>query len=475
MDPNQKLRDVIVYNELGGILGYENISNNEVDLAAYSRTRPGWPGTAPDFIAWPESVEQVAEVLRFANTKNIPIIPYCGGEGGAGMTWPLFGGIILDIKRLNKVLEINERNCTVVTQTGIMSQELEWELNAKGLTTAHLPQSQYISGVGGFLAARSTGALSTKYGKFPDMVLGMQVALPNGRIMRTRAVPRMAAGPDLNQLFCGSEGTLGVITEATLVVRPQPEVIRSWAVMMPNLHAGIEAVRKMLRLGLRPCVARLSDEIETDKLWKQERKGAQLILAFDGFAEMVDLELRKALEIVQAEGGEDLGSEVGEAWWTRRYTGVYPNEKPGYFNDRARGLAYGGVIDTAGDFDYLEAIHNKMKESVSRIDGTIFMAHFSHWYPTGGMMYPYIYNRNIPEDPTQIPELFYKLQRAAIQAVLKLGGTINHHHGIGFMLGQYMKGEYGWDGMDVLQSIKSALDPNNIMNPGKLGLEWRES
>lgn len=474
MDPNQKLRELILFNELGILIGYENISNNEVDLAAYSRTRPGWPGTAPSFIAWPETVEQVAEVLRFANTKRLPVIPYCGGEGGAGMTWPIFGGIILDIKRLNKVLDINERSCTVVTQTGIMSQELEWELNACGLTTAHLPQSHFISGVGGFLAARSAGALSTKYGKFPDMVLGMQVVLPNGHIMRTRAVPRMASGPDLNQLFCGSEGTLGVITEATLVVRPKPEVTCSRAVMMPNLHAGMEAVRKMLHLGLRPCVARLSDEVETDKLWKRERHGAQLIMAFDGFQELVDLEMRKAMEIALHEGGEDLGKEVGEAWWLRRYSGVFPNEKPGYFNDRARGLAYGGVMDTAGDFDYLEAVHKKMKESVSRIEGTIFMAHFSHWYPTGGMMYPYVYNRNVPEDPTQIPEYFYKLQRQAIQVILELGGTINHHHGVGFMLGHYMAGEYGWEGMDLLQSIKKAIDPNNIMNPGKLGQEWRE-
>ena len=475
MDSNQKLREAIIYNELGGILGYENISNSEVDLAAYSHTRPEWPGTAPDLIVWPETVEQIAETLRFANTKKIPVVPYCGGEGGMGMTWPIFGGIILDVKRLNKVLEINERNCTVTTQTGIMSQELEWELNAKGFTSSHLPQSQFISGVGGFLAARSAGALSTKYGKFPDMVLGMQVVLPNGRIMRTRAVPRMAAGPDLNQLFCGSEGALGVITEATLVMHPKPEATCSRGVMMPNLHAGMEAVRKILHRGLRPCVARLSDEIETDKLWKQDRRGAQLILAFDGFQELVDLELREALKIVQAEGGEDLGAEVGEAWWNRRYSGVYPAEKPGYFNDRARGLAYGGVFDTAGNFDYLEAVHQEMKERVSRIEGSVFMAHFSHWYATGGMMYPYVYNRNLPEDPTRIPELSYKLQREAIQAVLKLGGTINHHHGIGFMLGQFMTGEYGWNGMDVLQSIKKALDPNNIMNPGKLGLEWRDA
>jgi len=478
MGETRTLREAIIYNDLAGIVGYDHVSRDEVTKQAYvsdlswlGRTWPrrGWPTVKPDFIVWPETTEQVSQILQLANVHKIPVIPYCGGAGVQGGTVPLYGGIILDVKRLNRVLKIDERNLTVTTQAGVIGQDLEWALNAKGYTYAHIPQSSYCSGIGGFLAARSAGVLSTKYGKIAHMVLGMEVVLPTGKIIRTKPVPETAAGPYLNHLFLGSEGTLGVITEATLAIHPMPEERRFRGIQFPSLHTAMEGARKILRRGLRPAAMRASDEMEGQVLYKQE--GSLMILCFDGFKELVDLEEGEAIEISKAEGGVDLGPEPGERWWKHRYTIAYPTDKGGLAALGPDTLVVGGVIDTAGSFDYLEAVHEEMGKAVNRIRGSIFLAHFSHWYKTGGMMYPYVLNTSAKSEEEMV-DLHFKLQRAAVGAILKLGGTINHHHGIGLTLGGFMKDEFG-AGFGTLQDIKRTLDPNNIMNPGKLGFEGR--
>ena len=289
MSKEKTLRDVIIHNELAGIVGYDHVSDDPVERWAYASgtRRKGWPPVKPASIVWPGTVEEVSEVLKLANVLKFIVIPYCGGAGIAKD--PLTEGVvILDTKRLNKVLDIDEHNLTVTTQTGIISQELEWQLNAQGLTWAHMPQSQFCSGLGGFLAARSAGALSTKYGKAPDMVLALEVVLPTGKIMRTKPFPRSAAGPNLNWLFMGSEGMLGVITETTIRIHPIPEVRRNRGFMMPSMHAGFEAVRKVMRRGLCPASVRLSDEPETAMMYKHERTGSQLIMTWDGFESIND-------------------------------------------------------------------------------------------------------------------------------------------------------------------------------------------
>lgn len=476
MEEKRSLREVIVYNELAGIVGYDHISQDNITKEAYAHGLTsggrGWPIVKPAFVVWPGTVEEVSAVLHLANVLKFPVIPVCGGAGIARETL-MEGTVTLDTKRLNKVLEIDGTNLMVRTQTGIIGQELEWELNGKGYTLAHQPQSQFCSGLGGYLAARSAGSFSTKYGTAPDMVLALEVVLPNGKVMRTKPFPKSAAGPDLNRIFLGAEGGLGVITEATLIIHPLPEAQVNRGFMLPNMHAGFEAVRKIMRRGLRPASVRLSDEPETEMMY--HKKGSQLILTFDGFEELVELEEREAMKIVMDEGGEDLGREVGDRWWDHRYTYVYPSDKN--LNDPVvkayQGKAVGSVFDTAGPFTKLEQVHDEMQKAVSQIKGTVFMAHFTHWYKTGGMMYPFVYNDNI-SSPEERPEMFYQLQRAAMSAVKKVGDcTINHHHGVGFRLGGFMKDEYGPVGHEMYQNIKKAIDPNNIMNPGIQGLEWR--
>ncbi len=464
----------IITHELVNILGAGDVSQDPLDQEMYAGDLSwmgrvwqslDWPRTRPDYIVWPESVEEVSAVLRLANHYKIPVTPFCGGAGVQGGTIPLAGGIILDVKKLTS-LSIDERNLTATVGTGLMGQELEWKLNEKGYTSSHVPQSSFCSGVGGFMAARSAGMLSTKYGKFDDMVQGMEVVLPDGRIIRTRAVPRSAAGPNLNQLFMGSEGTLGVITEATIAITPMPETRDYCCFVFKDLHSGIETARKIMRRGLRPAALRVADLTEGKLFYHMD--GSLFVTCFDGFEDLVKLEIAEARKIGEAEGGQYLGTEPGIKWWENRYNIAYP--RPDGLMNISKGRLYAGtVIDSAGSFDYLEAIHEAMGKAVSRFKGTMFAAHFSHWYRTGGMMYPYVFNQSI-EDESELADIYFQIQDAAVKEILRLGGTINHHHGIGLTLSHYMKDEMGV-GHEALQQIKKALDPNNIMNPGKMGFE----
>ncbi|MHA1263551.1 MAG: FAD-binding oxidoreductase, partial [Candidatus Freyarchaeota archaeon] len=276
----------MVYDELVEIVGAENVSVSQVDKICYSRD--AWPMVlmwidmgktlpTPDFIVHVENKEQIAKILA----------------GACGQTLPVQGGIILDIKKMDKIIRIDEKSATVTVQPGILGEDLERELNKHGFTMGHFPASMYCSCLGGFVACRSAGSLSSKYGmghfpasmycsclggfvacrsagslsskygKIEDMVISMEVVLPNGEIMRTKATPRTATGPNLNQLFIGSEGTLGVITEVTLRLHPLPEERRFKAFIMKDLRTGLEAVREIFRKGLKPAVIRLYDELDT--------------------------------------------------------------------------------------------------------------------------------------------------------------------------------------------------------------------
>lgn len=478
MTSNRSLQKSILYNDLVAILGTENVSRDEVECQAYVGDvsflgmvipRHNFEVERPDFIVWPETTEQVSEVLKVANIHKTPVTPYCGGAGVQGAAVPLFGGIVMDVKKMDKVLEIDETNLKVTCQTGLIGQTLEWMLNEKGYTYAHIPQSTYCSGIGGFLAGHSAGVLSTKYGKIASMVLGMEVVLPTGRVIRTRAVPQSAAGPNLNHLFIGSEGTLGVITEATLVIHPMPEVRHFRSFLFPNLHAAFEAVRKIMRRGLLPGTLRVSDEEESKEFYK--RDGSFMTISYDGFEELVDLQLGETMKIAEAEGGSDLGPEPGERWWKRRFSSVYPKDTGNPLEMGRHTLNVGNVIDSAGSFTYLEAAHREIRQTLLRIPGQSFMAHFSHWYKTGGMMYPYCVNTGAASEEEMI-DRYFRMHRAAVEVIHRLGGTMTHHHGVGLTLRGFMQEEFG-ESFETLRSIKNILDPNNIMNPGKLGFDWR--
>jgi len=428
----------------------------------------------PDIVTFPKDSREVSEILKIANQFKVPVIPWGGGSGSQGGVIPLFGGIAVDLKLMDGV-EVNEREMTVTAEAGVICHELEVKLNEKGLTMGHYPASMFSATVGGMLAARSAGVASTKYGKIEDMVLGLEVVLPNGDIINTGIKPRYtgAIGPDLVQLFVGSEGTLGIITKATFQVHPLPERRIFSAFSFKTLDDGYRAVVDILKK-VTPAVIRLYDEEEVMKAKfktitpPKEARGALLILVFDGIKEIAELEEKIAREICIKHGGTYMGSEPAENWWKKRYHHYFPPLSPS-----SNLPMIFGTVDISATFDRLLKIYRTMKEELYRKYHRYNIqtaGHFSHWSKSGGMVYLRFYILDPPEDPEEAIKLHDDVFETAIKITAKLGGIINDHHGIGLKLGRFMKLQYGEAGMSTLRRIKQALDPNWIMNPGKLGL-----
>ncbi|MEF8976228.1 MAG: FAD-binding oxidoreductase [Halapricum sp.] len=437
----------------------------------------------PAFVVYPNSTEHVEKIHALANRENIPITPFGMGSSGMGGNIPEYGGILVDMKRMKDIIEINEESLFATVQTGIGNWEYEDRLNELGYTSGHLPASHYSATVGGMLALRSAGRLSTGYGKIEDMILGMEVVLPDGEVVNTRSVPAHASGPDLNQLFVGSEGAFGTMTKATLKIHPLPEERRFKAFMFPDFPTGLDAVRKIMRKGLEPDLARLYTEEETARTFKEtwgvDREGAFVILGFDGMEEIVDAREKVAYEICAEEGGEDLGREKGEYWWENRFADYYPSDEKSVENYQAlRGghpTGAGGTVNTCVHYDQAEEAYEEMRQAFKdtfddRYTNWIH-AHFSHWYKSGTMFYCRWHLRDIPEEQ-DIMEIVNEAYGTLVPIALKYDGVVDHHHGTGRLLGRFLR-DQDEGAHHTLEQIKDGIDPKNIMNPGVMGLGGR--
>ena len=422
----------------------------------------------PSFVVYPESTEQVSKVVKIAKQHKIPVVPWGGGSGSQGGALPVHGGIILDMKKMNRVVEINKNAYTATAEAGIIQQDFEWELNKHNFSSMHLPASIGCATLGGFIAHRGTGVLSTKYGKIEDLVISMEMVLPNGDIINTLPVPRNAAGPDLNQLFVGSEGVYGIITKATMKIFDIPESRQYRAFMFKNMHDALDAGRKIMTRRLQPCIIRMYDEAETvhqiERVLGIKKDGAYLVFGFDGYKDIVEIQLKLATEICMETATEDLGSKFGESWWKNKYKFFYPP----YIMDLPEAF---GTMDTVATYDKIEKIYTEMKKVAESYPGTKFIAHFSHWYEWGCMMYDrfIIHPDYVPENPTDAMSLYNEIWFKCIRVAIENGGVLNEHHGIGIKMGYMMKEQYG-PAFQVIEGVKKMLDPNNIMNPGKMGL-----
>jgi alkyldihydroxyacetonephosphate synthase len=480
MRASMLLYDVIA-NELRDVVGSNDLTMSEAERVAYGLDAyyvpqmwmdRGLAPPQPEWIVFPGSAEEVSQIVRIASRHRVPVIPYGGGTGSQGGTIPLHGGIIVDLKKMSKILKIDEESMTVTAEAGVNGQRLEWALNRKGLTLAHYPASEYGATLGGYLAARGSGTLSTKYGKAEDMVLSLEVVLPSGERIRTLPVPKHACGPDLLQLFLGSEGTLGIITEATMRLDPLPEVRRWRAYLFDDIRKGIEAGRRIMTRRLKPCTIRLYDERSTQKIVKRvlglDVEGCYMVVGSDGDSAAVDLEMTAINGICTGLEAQDLGPELGEHWWKHRYDFYFPPLTP------MLPQMY-GTVETTATFDRIWEIYQAKKVAIEegfKEWGATYIAHFSHWFPWGVMVYDRFIIEKPPQDPREALQLHTQLWAKAARTSVEKGGILNDHHGIGFKLGFLMPELYGaaWP---VMQGIKDLLDPLGIMNPGKLGFAIR--
>jgi len=463
--------------DLSAVVGAENVTT---DGGALQKAGSDWSYAsklltysrldqpAPDVVVRPRNTAEVAGVVRIASDFRVPVTTRGGGSGTQGGVQAVYGGITLDLARMTDVVEIDEESLVVTVQAGIEGPELEKTLNERGLTLAHYPGSYHLGAtVGGYLAARGSGVVSTKYGKAEELALQVEAVVPPGRVVTTLPVPNHAAGPDLMQVFIGSEGTLGVITRASMRLDPLPETRRFLSFNFPDIFAGMEAGRRIMTSRLRPAVIRLYDTADSVKLkeWVgTQETGNVMVVMCDGAKELVDYESRAIVDIAKSVDATELGSEMGETWWRGKYEPYAKGKLP------EPPLMY-GTFDTVARFKDIPVIYRAKKAAIENDFakyGVRYTCHLSHWFPWGSMLYDRFYVDDAPEDPAEAMWLHDQLWNTGVSLSIQHGGTINEHHGVGLKLGRFMRVQYG-EGFESVLSLKNAWDPDGIMNPGKLG------
>lgn len=419
-------------------------------------------------VVFPESTEEVSDILKVCNKLKVPVIPVGGGAGSCGGTLPIYGGVQLDLKRMDKILRIDHESMLVTVQAGVVGIDLEEAVNEHGYITGHTPTSDRASCVGGFVATRSGGSMSSLYGKIEDLTLGLQVVLANGSIIDCKSVPRHSVGPDLRQLFIGSEGTLGVITEVTLRLFPKPEMRSFRSLTFPDIKTGLTAIRMIFRAGILPSVVRLYDPEDTAMFVSSHFEIPEgdciLNLAFDGSHNQVEMDETKSVNICLENGAQDFGDGPSRRWWKHRYDMYYPTKFT------TGGFAISDMIDIVATYDKLENVYYAMKEVMEAQDAVV-MSHFSHMYPNGGSIYMIFFTSQ--PDAESAWAVYKRIWDEGVAACLREGGTMSHQHGVGLSRSTYTEDELG-SSFQVLRHIKDVLDPNGIMNPGKLGLGVRK-
>jgi alkyldihydroxyacetonephosphate synthase len=403
---------------------------------------------------------QVQAVLRLCNEARIPVTAAAGRSGVCGASVPVFGGVLLDLTGLAGIVGVDPTSLLVDVRAGTFGDVFEDDLQANhGVTCGHWPQSMALSTVGGWVACRGAGQMSTRYGKIEDIVEGLDVVLADGTLVSTGGAPRAAVGPDLTQVFLGSEGTLGIVVGARLRAHHLPTSEVRGAYAFASFPAGLDAMRRIVQRGATPAVLRLYDAIEADRSY--HTGGAHLLLMLDeGDAHVTEATRRIVDEECAAAQAAVADVAFVEQWLGHR------NDVSALEALISRGL----VVDTmeiAGSWGVLPEIYDRAVEAITAVEYTmVASAHQSHSYADGGCLYFTFAGR----PPAAEREAYYRaVWDAGQRAVLGAGGALSHHHGVGLNRARFVSEALG-DGFGVLQSVKDALDPNGILNPGKLGL-----
>jgi len=447
--------------------------------------RAGTPPAAPDAVVYPGTSDEVLAVLASCAEHDVAVVPFGGGTSVTGGVEPLRGAhsavVAVDLARLDSLVALDHRSQLATFGAGATGPGLEAALGAHGLTLGHFPQSFEFCTVGGWVATRSAGQASTGYGRIDELVAGLKVATPAGEIA-TRLVPATAAGPDLRQLLVGSEGALGIITEATLRVRPRPAERRYEAWSFRGFPEGADALRTLEQGGQAPDVARLSDEAETRLMLTMASDGAAkrlgavylgarghgggclMICGFEGEPARVRSRRHAAATVLRATGGLPLGTRPGAAWERGRFHGPYLRDEL-----LARGVMV-DTLETSTTWSNLGTLYGAVGDALRSALGArgtppLVMCHVSHLYATGASLYFTFLARQ--ERGAELAQ-WHAAKVAASDAILAGGGTITHHHAVGRDHARWLESEVGPLWLDLLRAAKARLDPQGIMNPGKL-------
>jgi glycolate oxidase len=455
--------DQALLKEFQSIVGKEHVLTEPEDLVAYS-----YDGTfaerRPELVVRPDSTEQVSQVMQVAWREEIPVVPRGMASGLAAASIPMTGGMVLDTCRMNRIIEIDESNFTVTAQAGVITQHLADTVAKKGLFYPPDPSSIKQSTLGGNAACNAGGPRCLKYGVTSDYVMGLTIVLADGRVLNTggKAIKNVT-GYNLTQLFVGSEGTLGVITELVLKLIPKPKVARTAKAAFPRLADASECVNNILNAGITPATIELMDETAIATIEEAMNLGlpldveAILIIEADGMdQESVVKEIETIAEICRATGARDVEvarteAERAQLWAARR------SISPSLARRAPNKLGEDISVPRSAIPEAVAAI----KEISARHD--IPIAIFGH--AGDGNLHPNIlFDRR---DPAQVA----KMKKAAgdiFKVSVRLGGTLSGEHGVGNLKLAFLEQDIGPVSIDVMTGIKKALDPKNILNPGKV-------
>ena len=482
-------------DSLRSIVGNAGLDSDDISrlLRAHGKSYPdmlkmrsGHPGVVPDAVVSPHNRDELQRVLRFCSESAIAVVPFGGGTsvvGGLAAVKEGFGACIsLDLGHMAGLESLDERSGLATFLPGTRGPEAEVALAQHGFTLGHYPQSFEYGSIGGFVATRSAGQSSSGYGRIDHNVIGLAATTPTGRI-DLPAIPGTAAGPDLRQLLTGSEGTLGVLDRLDLQVVQSPRAVRDTAWLAPSFEVGREALRVLEQSGLAPTVARLSDEEETRVnllLAGSSAKanvfrsfvalrggGCLMIICFEGEPEVVAERSQAAGDVLRKTGCRSLGSAPAKAWRKGRFSGPYLRDTLmdlGYFVE---------TLETAAVWSELNGLHEAvsgcLKNELVKAGGEpLVMCHVSHMYPTGASLYFTFIGRTVSQDLDDRLGQWWSIKSAACNAIVGAGGTITHHHAVGLDHAPWLTSEIGARGVSALRAVKAELDPNGVMNPGRL-------
>jgi alkyldihydroxyacetonephosphate synthase len=418
---------------------------------------------APSCVVRPGSTEEVSRALAYLTGSGIPVVPYGGGSGVQAGAAPPAGAVVVDVGALDQVISLDEENLTVTVQAGVVLGTLEAWLGKRGYTGGHYPQSIDLAQVGGLVATRSSGQFSTRYGSIEDLVAGLEAVLPDGQIVRIESQPRRAVGPDLRQLWLGSEGAFGIITEVTLKVFPRPPDRWLQAYGVESMRAGLGAIHGFMHDGWKPAVVRLHDPVEAARSFRGAVPEGECILLLlsegpEGYAQAegaaIDAEVRAA-------GLRPLGPEPVEKWLAVR------NDVA----DLEKYIRRGVIVDTievaapwTAIADIYEQVLHRLVEEVPEM--IVASGHSSHSYPQGTNLY-FVLGAQPTRDADDMARVYMAIWARVMETTLALGGTISHHHGVGRFRARWVPEDLGTS-YELLRRLKTAFDPLDLMNPGSL-------
>jgi len=458
-----------VADRLRAALGDAAVSTADTDLDA--RSHDTWPVATvwaklgrhphrPDVVVRARGVDDVVTTLRIAAESGVPVTTWGLGSSVTGQPLPVAGGVVLDLSGHVSTPDLDEVDRTVRVASGVRGGDLEAWLRERGYTLNHSPQSLHRSTVGGWIATRATGQFSSRYGGIEDLVVGYQVVLADGTIADLGQRPRAAMGPDLKELFIGSEGTLGVVTEVTLKVYALAEHRIVEAFALPDVPAGLDAMRAITQSGLRPFLVRFYDRDEAAHAVPDSPVASPvLFLGHEGLTDVATAEHAAATAVVEAVGGTSMGAPPVTAWLDRRYD----------FSTIERRLAepggYAETVEVANLWSRLGPMYTDLKEQLAPLADEV-LGHFSHVYEQGSSLYMILLGR-APDDAAALARL-EEIWERAMKVVVAHDGEVSHHHGGGLARQPWVRQSLG-NGYPVLRRLKDGLDPGHLLNPGKLG------